>query len=94
MVRFIRDPLFLAWALLVAVTLVSSRIGGPHWAGWIGSTAAVTVAVLSIAYAKVAVVMFAFMEVRGAPLALRVLCSVWLAVVLGGLLAVYLGLLP
>lgn len=94
MPRLLRDPLILAWALLVAVTLVSSRIGGPHSVSWIGGAAAVTIAVLCIAYGKVAVVMFAFMEVRGAPLALRVLCAVWLTVVLSGLLGVYFRILP
>lgn len=92
--RLLRDPLILAWLLLVAVTLVSSRIGGPHSPGWIGSAAAVTVIVLCIAYAKVAVVMFTFMEVRAAPIVLRLLCAAWLAVVLTGLLAVYFGVLP
>ena len=92
MARFLRDPLFLAWALLVAVTLVSSRIGGPDPVIALASASAVTVIVLSIAFAKVAVVMFAFMEVRGAPLALRLLCTVWLLVVLSVLLSLYFGL--
>jgi len=94
MARLLRDPLFLAWALLVAVTLLSSRIGGPDPGIALASAAAVTVTVLSIAFAKVAVVMFAFMEVRGAPVALRVLCAVWLVAVLSVLLSLYFGLLP
>lgn len=94
MSRLLRDPLFLAWALLVAVTLVSSRIGGPDPGIPLASAATVTVIVLSIAFAKVAVVMFAFMEVRGAPLALRILCSFWLIGVLGTLLSFYFGIMP
>ncbi|MDG2005496.1 MAG: cytochrome C oxidase subunit IV family protein [Novosphingobium sp.] len=94
MLRLLRDPLFLAWSLLVAVTLVSSRIGGPNPGIDVGSAAAVTTIVLSIAFAKVAVVIFTFMEVRGAPVVLRVLCSVWLFGVLGALLALYYGILP
>lgn len=94
MPRLLHDPLFLAWAALVAVTLVSAQIGGPDPGIPVGSAAAVSVTVLTIAFAKVAVVIFAFMEVRDAPAALKLLCSAWLAIVLGGLLAVYFGLLP
>lgn len=94
MTRLLRDRLFFAWVLLVVVTLVSSRIGGPDSVGWIGSAAAVTTAVLCIAMAKVAVVIFTFMEVSGAPVALRIIAGVWLGVVLAGLLVVYFGILP
>jgi len=92
--RLLRNPLFLAWALLVSVTLVSAQLGGPEPAIPLASAAAVTVAVLCIAIAKVAVVIFVFMEVRGAPHVLRFICAAWLAVVLGALLAVYFGILP
>jgi hypothetical protein len=94
MLRLFRDPLFLAWALLVAVTLLSARIGGPDPGIVLASASAVTVTVLSIGFAKVAVVIFAFMEVRGAPMALRLACAAWLVVVLGVLLAFYFGLVP
>lgn len=83
MASLTRDRLLLAWALLVAVTLVSVSAGG--------SPFAVTATVLGIALAKAGVVMFAFMEVRGAPLALRLLCTVWLAAVFAALLATYAG---
>lgn len=83
------DRLALAWLLLVAVTLFSTEIGGG--ASWFGSPAVVTAAVLAIAFAKVTVVMFTFMELRGAPLVLRLLAAGWLAVVLGVLLAAYAG---
>ncbi len=90
--RLLRDPLFLSWALLVLVTLVSAGIGGPNPVLALESSAAVTVAVLCIAFAKVAVVIFAFMEVRGAPVILRLLCAAWLCGVLAALLALYSGL--
>ncbi|MCB2060159.1 MAG: cytochrome C oxidase subunit IV family protein [Novosphingobium sp.] len=89
----LRDRLFLVWVLLVAVTLLSSQIGGSSGVAWIGSPAAVTVAVLSIALAKVWMVMFTYMDVRGAPLALRVLVTAWVAIVLTALLAIYFGAL-
>lgn len=93
MARFLRDRLFLTWAMLVAVTLVSAQIGGPDPGISLPSAAAVSVSVLLIAFAKVAVVMFAFMEVRGSPTVLRVLCATWLCGVTGALLAIYLGVL-
>ena len=93
MASLLRDRLFLVWALLVAVTLLSSQIGGTSGVAWIGSPAAVTVAVLSIAFAKVWMVMFTYMDVRGAPPVLRVLVTAWIALVLCGLLAVYFGAL-
>ena len=92
MTGLFRDRLFLVWALLVAVTLLSSQIGGSEGVEWIGSPAAVTITVLSIAFAKVWMVMFTYMDVRAAPLVLRVLVTGWVVAVLGGLLAVYFGL--
>ena len=73
-----------AWLLLCVVTLVSLVIGGGGaFAGY---------AVLVIAFAKAALVMFAFMDLRGAPQVLRVLAAVWLAAALGLLLASHAGL--
>lgn len=92
MTRLLRDPLFLAWALLVLVTLVSAEIGGPDPGILLPGAAAVSVTVLCIAFAKVAVVIFTFMEVRGAPVVLRLLCAAWLCAVLGTLLALYFDL--
>lgn len=90
---FLRDRLFAVWALLVGVTLVSSGIGGTEVAARIGNASAVTVAVLSIAFAKSWAVMSEFMELRSAPMALRLLATVWLAVALSALLAIHSGLL-
>jgi len=89
-----RDRAFIVWAILVAVTLLSTGIGGVGGVARLGSTAAVTAAVLAIAFIKVWMVMFNFMDVRGAPFALRALCTAWLAIVLGILLAIYAGVLP
>lgn len=89
MPAFLRNRLTLTWALLVAVTLFSTEIGGG--ASWFGSPAVVTVTVLAIAFAKAWMVMFTFMELRGAPPALRLLASAWLATALGVLLAIYFG---
>ena len=90
----LRDRLFVTWLLLVGATLTSSAIGAFIAPAGIDRRAAVTVAVLAIAFVKAGVVMFTYMDVRGAPWALRVLCTAWLAVVLAVLLAAYAGVLP
>ena len=82
--RHLRDPLLLAWLALCAVTLVSLTIGG-------SAGAAAGAAVLGIAFAKAAVVMAVFMDLRTAPPALKVLAASWLAAVLGALLAIHTG---
>ena len=91
MAKFLRDRLLRVWALLVAVTLVSVLIGGAGGAARIGSAALVSVVVLVIAFAKSALVMHAFMYLRGAPVWLRSLACVWLVCALAALLAIYAG---
>ena len=93
MSKLFADRLVRIWALLVAVTLISSQIGGAAGAARLGSAALVSVLVLGIAFAKAAMVMSTFMELRRAPLALRAIAGVWLVCGLGALLAVYFGLI-
>jgi cytochrome c oxidase subunit 4 len=92
--QFLRDRLSIVWLLLIAVTLLSAMIGGAHGFASAGQGAAATVAVLGIAFAKVWLVMSHFMDVRGAPRALKIICAVWLLAVLTILLAVYARILP
>lgn len=82
----LRDRLLRAWLLLCAVTLLSLVIGG-------SGGAAAGYAVLAIAFAKAALVMFAFMDLARAPLVLKIIAGVWLAGALGLLLAVHAGAL-
>ena len=91
MPAFLRDRLLVAWALLVAVTLFSTGIGGG--ASSFASPGTVAVAVLTIAFVKVAMVMFTFMEVNRAPLPLRLLTIGWLIAALAVLLVIYAGVL-
>ena len=86
MAAVLRDRLFQAWLLLCAVTLLSLVIGG-------SGGAAAGFAVLAIAFAKAWLVMFAFMDVVRAPLALKLFACVWLSGALGLLLAVHAGVL-
>jgi Prokaryotic Cytochrome C oxidase subunit IV len=83
----LQGRLFAAWTALVAVTLISSQLGA-----WLGSTDAITVAVLAIAFAKAALVMFEFMELRAAPPALRGLACIWLVLAFAALLVCHFGL--
>ena len=94
MTDLLRDRLFLIWVLLIAVTLLSAMVGGAHGFAATGHGAVATFAVLVIAFAKVWLVMFNFMDVRGAPRALKLLCGAWLVLVLAILLSVYAGVLP
>ncbi len=93
MPKILRDRLVLAWAFLVAVTLISSLIGGSGGLGLAAGPTAVTLVVLGIAFAKVGLVMHTFMELHHAPLPLRLVCLLWLIAVLAVLLATYAGVL-
>lgn len=93
MTELFRDRLFLVWVLLIAVTLLSSMIGGAHGFAATGHGAVATFAVLAIAFAKIWLVMSNFMDVRGAPRALKLACVAWLLAVLAILLSVYARLL-
>lgn len=81
MAKLLRDRLLLTWALLAAVTLVSFEIAGRNTA----------MAVLAIAFAKAWLVMREFMELRGAPLALRLFATGWIVAALAILLSILAG---
>jgi hypothetical protein len=91
MPALLRDRLLLVWALLVGVTLFSAGIGGG--ASWFGTPGMVAVAVLAIAFIKAGMVMFTFMEIGRAPIALRFLAAGWLVAALAVLLAIYARIL-
>ena len=86
MTSLMRNPLTAVWALLTAVTIASSLIaldgGASH-----RINAGVTTAVLLIAAFKAYVVIWHFMEVRRAPVWLRVTTGGWVF----GLFALLLG---
>ncbi len=94
MTDLLKDRLVIIWIMLSLVTLLSSMIGGAHGFASTGHGAEATIAVLAIAFGKVWLVMSNFMDVRGAPLALRLVCGGWLAIVLALLLSAYAGILP
>ncbi|AQA04588.1 hypothetical protein BVC93_21595 [Mycobacterium sp. MS1601] len=68
MLRYVQNRAGLSWLILVAATVASWLVGADHGAGSL-----VAVAVLAIAAAKVRLVGLDFMELRHAPIPLRVL---------------------
>ena len=76
------------WAFLVAVTALSFAVGGGHGAA--GHEAA-TVAVVAVAFVKVRLVGLEFMELRSAPVPLRLLFEGWVVVTGAVLIGLYLS---
>ena len=84
--ELLRKPVTIVWAALMLATIVST---------WLLSNNSVTpevatVAIMLIAAVKVRLVMRHFMEVRRAPLLLRLVCDGWLLAVTALILTVYL----
>jgi hypothetical protein len=67
------------WALLVVATITSWSLGGA------------AVAVLALAFVKVRLVGLHFMELRSAPVPLRLLFEGWVVVVCSVLIGLYLS---
>jgi heme/copper-type cytochrome/quinol oxidase subunit 4 len=84
--ELLRKPVTVVWAALMLATITST---------WLLSNNSVTpelatVAIMLIAAVKVRLVIWHFMEVRGAPPALRFVCDGWLLAVTALILTVYL----
>lgn len=75
------------WALLILATVLSWELG--HGLGFGNHHERATVAVVLIAYLKVRLVFLDFMELRTAPLALRLSVEAWAALVCGAVIALY-----
>ena len=88
MTSLIRNPLTIVWALLTTVTIASLLIaldgGAAHQ---INTT--VTTAVLLIAGVKAQLVIWHFMEVRRAPVRLKVTTSGWVVALFALMLGLY-----
>jgi len=77
------------WGALVLATCVSWTLGGGHGSHRAGATVGTAIA-LGIAFGKAHFVGAEFMELRHAPLALRVAFDAWVIVVAAALLGLYL----
>lgn len=78
------------WALLSAITIGTWSLGHVSTSPGITGRAVVTVAALIIAAVKVQLIIWNFMEVRDAPLWLRNSTTIWLVVLIGLILGIYL----
>ncbi len=80
------------WVITIAITVVASWLGRSTQVNghYIGSTK-VTVIVLAIALVKCRLIIRTFMEVRTAPTWLRRFTDLWLILLWGCLLALYLS---
>ncbi|MDG5482808.1 cytochrome C oxidase subunit IV family protein [Mycolicibacterium gadium] len=85
--QLVRNRAGLSWLILVAATLVSWAVGADH-----GTGSMVAIVVLAIAAIKVRLVGLDFMELRHAPIPLRVLFEVYCFAVWAVLSGLYLWL--
>lgn len=77
----------LVWAGLMSATLVSWYLGTHEGHGH--AVSAATIAVLVVTFVKVRFVGRHFMEVRDAPLVLRLILDAYVIVVAAGLIGIY-----
>ncbi len=88
MTEYLRNPLTYAWAVLMAITLVSWSLGRGYGAEYHLSTA-ITVGVLSMSMFKALLVIAYFMEVRLSPAWLKRTTYGWAVALLALLLGAY-----
>jgi hypothetical protein len=85
-VELLRKPVTIVWAALMLATCATTWL----LSGNSVTPEVATVAIMLIAAVKVRLVMRHFMEVRRAPLLLRLVCDGWLLAVTALILTVYL----
>ncbi|OBY29311.1 cytochrome C oxidase subunit IV family protein [Mycolicibacter kumamotonensis] len=85
--RFVRNRAGLSWLILITATVVSFAVGAEH-----GTGAAIVVVVLGIAAIKIRLVGLDFMELRRAPIPLRVLFEAYCVLLWAMLSGLYLFL--
>jgi|ERR1700739_3066762 hypothetical protein len=83
--RVVHFPGFLPWLLLMALTLLSWWLGYGHGLGKLA-----TISALILAFFKVSVVGAYYMELRFAPLALKLIFNGWVVFVCAVLIGIYL----
>jgi len=76
------------WLILVTATAYSWTVGTEQFPS-ASALEISSISLLLVAMFKVRLVIRYFMEVRGAPLALRLLCDAWVVIVGAGLTGMY-----
>jgi Prokaryotic Cytochrome C oxidase subunit IV len=79
----------IVWAVLSGITTVSWFLAA-HGHAAVSASTTITIAVLLFAVIKSRLIIHHFMEVRTAPLWLKVATDGWLVALFGGILAIYL----
>lgn len=87
MSSLIRSRITLVWLLLVAATAFSWEMG--HGVGFLDVRQA-SVAIIVVAFIKVRFVVQDFMEIRKAPLFMRLVGEIWVIVICTTLIALFL----
>ena len=80
------------WLVLMGVTLVSWALSF-HPAGQVSPSVSGGVVMIALAFIKVRLVIFNFMEVDHAPLLLRLICEAWGIIGCASVIGFYTGLL-
>ncbi len=88
MTELLRHRITAVWSLLIAATLLSWWLGTDHG---LGSNTAATLAVIAVAFFKVRCIGLYFMELRHAPIALRLVFEGYVVVVCGVVIGLYLS---
>lgn len=78
------------WLILSAITVLSWWLGHPRAGHPFDASLPITIAVLAIGIVKSRLIIRYFMEVRSAPSWLRIGTDVWIVVLWGAVLAMYL----
>ncbi len=82
------------WLLLMAITAVSWFLGTNQSGGLGALHEKATLGVFVLSFFKVRLVILHFMEVRHAPLPLRIACEAWVLVICAVLITIYLSAVP
>ena len=80
--------LVIAWAALLALTLLSFESSGGG--GWLADPRVAIAVVIGVAMAKVRIVVLHFMEAAQAPWGLRAPLEIWIAALAGGILGLWI----
>jgi hypothetical protein len=78
------------WVALSVITVVTWLLGHAETGFGQDATTTVALVILAIAFAKVYLIIRHFMEVRTAPVWLKVFTDVWIVVLGGSIVALYL----
>ena len=87
MIHLLRNRTTLVWFILVAATMASWEFG--HGVGF-NDVRYASIAIIVIAFIKTRFVILEFMEIRHAPVAMRIVGEVWGVVICAALIVLYL----